>query len=151
DRRGRAAGAGMSAVYRPALALAAGLLTAAVALGMYWSLRTEHRLPAADLLVYGTADRVEAMLLAGDYETAVDQLREYARTSNDRLPHERLGDVFQRLPPEARAGVEAALAARPDYAEGHYQLALAYAAGKDLPRTADHLAQFVRLRPRNVQ
>jgi superkiller protein 3 len=141
----------MSAVYRPALALAAGLLTAAVALGMYWSLRSDHRLPAVNLLVYGPADHVETMLLAGDYAGAIDQLRQYARTSNDRLPHERLGDVFERLGPDARAGVEAALAARADYAEGHYQLALAYAAGNDLPRTADHLAQFVRLRPRNAQ
>jgi tetratricopeptide (TPR) repeat protein len=141
----------MSVAYRPALALATGLLAVAFVLGAYQSLRSDHRLPAANLLVYGPAEHVETLLTGGDYEGAIRQLRQYARTSSDRLPHERLGDVFRRLGPEARAGVEAALAAEPDYAEGHYQLAAVYGSENDLPHTAEHLAQFVRLRPRDAQ
>lgn len=141
----------MTAAYRPTLALATGLLAVAFALGVYQSFRSDHRLPAANLLVYGPAEHVETLLTGGDYAGAVRQLRQYARTSNDRLPHERFGDVFRRLGPEARAGVEAALAAEPDYAEGHTQLAGVYFSENDLPHAAAHLAELVRLRPRDAQ
>jgi tetratricopeptide (TPR) repeat protein len=137
--------------YRAVLALGVGLLVVGVALGAYQSLLSEHRLPAMGLLVDGPADHVEALLVAGDYPGALRQLRRYAGTSSDRLPHERLGQVFRRLGPEARAGVEAALRAEPDYAEGHYQLGLVYAVEENLAPASTHFARFVELRPGNAQ
>lgn len=146
-----AIGVGVHRAYRSALALGLGMLLVAFATGAYQSLRVEHGLPGVGLLVYGPAAHVEALILGRDYRGAMHQLRQYARTSSDRLPHEQLGQVFRRLGPEERAGVEAALSAEPDYAEGHYQLALVYAAEEDLTGAAAHFTQFLRLRPGNAQ
>jgi tetratricopeptide (TPR) repeat protein len=110
--------------------------------------RSERRLPAPDLLVEGPALHVQRLLAAKDWDAAVRQLRAYEYVSNDRLPHEQLGELLLRLGPEARAGfAEALRAGGPGYAQGHYQLGVALEGADEHDRAAAELEEAVRLRP----
>jgi tetratricopeptide (TPR) repeat protein len=110
--------------------------------------RSEERLPAPDLLLQGPALHIGRLLAAKDYARAVRHLRAYEHLSNDRLPHEQLGQLLVSLGPEARDGFAQALRADgAGYVEGHYQLGVALEAADEHERAAAELAEAVRLRP----
>jgi tetratricopeptide (TPR) repeat protein len=138
-----------STAYRAAFVVACAALAVAFVAGAFASFRAEQRLPAADLLVDGTAVYVRNLLIGKDYRGAVGQLREYEHVSNDRLPHEQLGAVLLRLGPEARLGFAEALRdGGPGYAQGHYQLGVAFEGAEDHVRAAAEFREAVRLQPR---
>jgi tetratricopeptide (TPR) repeat protein len=140
---------GANPVYRALFVAACAVLSIAFVVGAVASFRSEQRLPAADLLVDGPAAHVRNLLAARDYAGVVRQLREYEHVSNDRLPHEQIAEALLGLGPEARAGFAAALrAGGPGYAQGHYQLGVAYESAEEHAPAAAEFREAVRLDPR---
>jgi hypothetical protein len=87
-------------VSRIVFMLGAGAFILTCLLGVTQSLRSDRRLPAANVLVDGPAEHVETLLRGKQYDQAIP-LRgcEYV---GDRLPHERVGQVLGTLvPPRA--------------------------------------------------
>ena len=103
-------------------------------------------MPAANLLVDGPARHIERLLRSESYTEAVRQLRMYGPVSNDRLPHERLAVVLSQLGPEARRGVAQALRDQPGYANGHYQLGLAFLSAEEYEQATSELEEALRIR-----
>jgi tetratricopeptide (TPR) repeat protein len=148
---GRAATPATRRAHRAAFVTGAAAFSLAVLVGASHSLRSEHRLPAPDLLVDGPARHVERLLERGNHDGAVRQLIAYQRLSNDRLPHERLTPVLARLGPDARAAFAAALRATPGYAAGHRQLGLAFSSAREYESAATQLQEALRLRPDDAE
>jgi Flp pilus assembly protein TadD len=140
--------AGAKPAYRAAFVAGSAAFALAFVIGAVASFRSDSSLPAPSLLVDGTAAYVRQLLSEGDYRGAVQQLRAYEYVSNDRLPHEQLGEALLRLGPEARAGFAAALGdGGPGYAQGHYQLGLAFEGAEEYGPAVAELEEAVKLRP----
>lgn len=73
------------------------------------------------------------LLRSKQYDQAVRELAQYESMSNDRLPHERLGQVLFTLDAADARQVAEALRKYPNYARGHYQLGLALLQAEDYP------------------
>lgn len=102
-------------------------------LGVAQSLRSDRRLPAANVLVDGPAEHVETLLRSKQYDQAIRALAEYENMSNDRLPHERVGQVLGTLDPADARELAEALRKYPHYTRGRYQLGLALLQAEDYP------------------
>jgi Flp pilus assembly protein TadD len=134
-------------LHRAVLATGVAALLLAFLAGAVQSLRSERRVPAANLLLDGPAEHVENLLRSERYDDAVRQLRLYEELSNDRLPHERLATALSGLGPDARRRMAQALRDHPGYARGHYQLGLAFLGADEYEAARGELEAALRVRP----
>ena len=132
-------------------ALGAGAFVMVCLLGLVQSLRSDHRLPAANVLVDGPAEHIETLLRNKRYDEAIGALAQYHYMSNDRLPHERVGTVLSGLDADARRGVAEALRAYPRYVQGHYQLGFAFLEADDYPGAQSEFEAVLRAQPDNAE
>jgi Flp pilus assembly protein TadD len=122
-----------NSVSRIVFGLGTGAFVVTCLLGVVQSFRSDRRLPAANVLVDGPAEHVEMLLRDKKYDQAIRALAEYENMSNDRLPHERVGQVLGTLDAADARQVAEALRKYPRYTRGRYQLGLALLQAEDYP------------------
>jgi Flp pilus assembly protein TadD len=138
-------------LHRIVFAVGAVAFVSACLLGIAQSLRSDQRLPAANVLVDGPAEHIETLLRNKQYDEAMRQLAQYETMSNDRLPHERVAVVLSQLDPEARRGAAEALRAHPGYTQGHYQLGLAFLEADEYASAQSEFEEVLRAQPRHAE
>lgn len=141
----------MQTVYRTAFALGAGAFVVTCLLGLVQSVRSDHRLPAANVLVDGPAEHIETLLRNRQYDEAIGALAQYQYMSNDRLPHERLATVLLGLDADAKRGVAESLRSHPDYVRGHYALGLAFLEAEDMLSAQSEFEAVLRADPADAE